>query len=332
MSNRKKFVITVLVIIVLLGIGLLLGASSRRRVSQRPPSAPSIPQEFEGELPIQPKFDKKDFNFPSSLPLISISPEEISKEEALELSSSLGFQGEPTEINDFREGKKYLWFNDTFYLIIGSQSPKIEYGLQSLITEVPDNKLSDDDLVKIAQDFFTSNEIFGKDEIKFTSLSFLTENPESEGFVRTSRDDAEVFQVNFTYRLTDYEILTLDPSDPAIFAQIQTDGTVFFAQATKLSQVSQTKDKYPLKNFEDVVGSLNEAVLVSIVGGYINLPDLSNEDVKSLTLEKIELAYLQDTSVTKTLQPVYLLSGEAEISNLQETVTALFYLPALKQP
>lgn len=331
MSNRKKLIITIATIFAFLVVGVLVGViTDRDRVPQRPLSSPAIPKEFKDELPIQSKLKEEDFNFPSSLPLLSISPLEVGKEKAIELSRSLGFQGEPKEIKDFREGAKYLWSNETFYLVVTPKTSTIKYGLNNLITQVPDKKLSDDELVKIAQDFLVDNSIFGKDEIKFTTIKPLKETPESEGFVNTSKEDADIFQVNFTYQVTEYEILTLDPNAPSVFVQIQTDGTVFYSQVVMLGEVKLTEDKRPLKNYREVDGSLNEAILISVVGGYVNLPDLAKEDIKSLEPEKIELAYLQDSPTATILQPVYLLEGAVKISGYPEKVTALLYLPALK--
>ena len=151
----KKILIILLVIIFLISVVYLV-TSSKNKESQPTisPAKPNIPSYITGSLPILFNIKKEDFNFPTRLPLISVSPKVISKENAIEISKNLGFKDIPQEFNDINEGIKYYWTSDTHSLVITPKTGTIKYNFAS--EEVPNtvNKnLSDAELVKTASEF-----------------------------------------------------------------------------------------------------------------------------------------------------------------------------------
>src|SRR3989344_2822576 len=290
MSNKNKVIVVFLFIIILIGIGIII-ASSQSKVRPVPEKipAPIIPKQIQGKLPIQKIVEKKDFDFPKKAPLLNFAFSELSKEESQSIANNLGFKGEPLTIDDVREGTKYIWSNEIFYFVSTPKIAIIKYGLNNLITSVPSKNLTDEDLVKIASDFLSQNSLLNIEEIKFTSIIFLKESLQSEGFQETNRDDADVFQINFAYNISDYEIITLKPTEPLIFVQVQKDGTIFRVQVTKLKEIIKTDEEYSLKTYEEVLASLDEAVLMDLVNVYLSIPDLSKEDIKSIDVQKVKL-------------------------------------------
>ena len=330
MSNKNKIIVVFLFIIISIGVGIII-AISQSKVGPTPEKipAPIIPKQIQGELPIQKIIEKKDFEFPQKAPLLNFTFSELGKEESQSVANKLGFKGEPITVDDVREGTKYIWSNDTFYFVSTLKTAILKYGLNNLITTVPSKNLNDKDLVKIASDFLSQNLFLDNEEIKFTSIVFLKENSQSEGFQESSRDETDVFQINFAYNISDYEIVTLKSSEPLIFVQVQKDGTIFRVQITKLKEITKTDEEYSLKTYEDVLASLDEAVLMDLVNVYLSIPDLSKEDIKSIDVENVKLAYLFENPKTGILQPIFILQGQITLTDYSSGVEAILYMPAL---
>lgn len=331
--QKKKIISIIITILAIVGIAVIIFLGVEREVEKTKPKPsipkPIIPDYIKEQLPITLSFSKDKFNFPSKASLLTITPKPISIEEVKKLGSNLNFIGDPKTFKDVREGNKYFWGSETTFLIVTPNTNTIKYGVGEMPSEVFNKQLTDDEIVRIATNFLSENSIISKDEIKATNINYLAKNPLVEGLQESSREKAEAFQVNFTYKTSEYEILTLNPSQPLIYVQVLPDGSIFFSQIIKLGEVSKTEEKYDLKSYDDVSNSLSQAILVALLNDYISLPDLTINDIKSLNITKISLAYLLDTPTTKTLQPVYLLEGEAKVPGTTVNYAQL-YLPAIK--
>ena len=74
---------------------------------------------------------------------------------------------------------------------------------------------------------------------------------------------------------------------------------------------------------------LAEATIVALNQGSINLYELGEEDIVSITINTAQLAYFQEYEADQVLlQPVFVLEGNAELANKQVVATTL-YLPAI---
>lgn len=331
--EKKKILYIPLILFALIGIIVFSYFTVQREVEKtkpRPPlPKPIIPDYIKEDLPITLSVTEDEFDFPSKVSLLTITPKPISENEVKKLGSNLNFIGDPKIFKDVREGNKYFWSDKTSFFIVTPKTNTIKYGTGEFPTAVTNKQLSDADIIRTAQEFLTGNSIISKDEVKATTIKFLRVNSLTGGFEETSKEEAAAYQVNFTYQTSEYEILTLSPSEPLIYIQVLPDGSIFYAQVIKLGAVLQTEEKYNLKSYEDIANSLNEAVLVGLLNDYISIPDLTISDIKSLDISKISLVYLLDTPATKTLQPVYLLEGEARVPATSVNYGQL-YLPAIK--
>ena len=330
MKKKKK----ILLVLGILAIAFLFVAyfflKQKEEQPVLPPPKPQIPSYFKGILPIQLTITEKEFEFPSESPVLSFTVDSISKNEASEIAKKLGFEKEPGEFEDINEGIKYFWSDDKSSLVATPKTGKIKFNLSSPKVPVVANKqLTDSSITQIATDFLVNSAIVEREKIKLTSIIPQKENFPSGGLETTTREKAKVFQVSFTYTITDYEILTIDPSAPLIFVQILPDGSVYSMEAVRLKNISKSQTLYELKSYEDLKSSLNEARLISLLNDYINISDLAPEDIKSINIDKIELVYLLDSYSSKELQPVFLLEGPAEVVGSTAN-KALLYLPAIK--
>ncbi len=328
----KKYILIILSVLFVATVAYLYLYS--QNVSPLPPSLtpqrPDIPTYVSGQLPIQLGIEEKDFNFPDKLPIVTISPIQISKEYASKIAQNLGFSSSPEEFEDAYEGVKYYWTNDTHSLVITPKTSTVRYSkAESEIPVVVNKGLTDENIISIAKNFLSSNGILDQGKIRAVSVVPYRASNKSEGLEQVSRGLAQVFQVNFTYNLADYHILTIDPSSPIVSVRILPDETIFSAQAILFDTLSRGFTEYSLKNYEEVSASLSEANLMELRNGYAPLTDVSIKDISGLTVEKISLVYLLDAKQTLDLQPVYLLEGPAVVTNSEANYAAL-YLTAIK--
>jgi hypothetical protein len=89
---------------------------------------------------------------------------------------------------------------------------------------------------------------------------------------------------------------------------------------------------FTLKTINEIENEAELAVLQSLNDGKIELLELPENFVKSASIERVEIVYLQEVSSTQTfLQPVFLLQGTAVLLDNQEVPVTLS-LPALSPP
>lgn len=333
MKKSTKIVLIILSVLSFISVVFIISGIKKSKKEGAPaltPPRPQIPTYIQGALPIEVKVKKEEFNFPEKLPFLSASPETVSKDTAQMIASVLGFQKPPDEFEDINEGFKYYWTNESSFLMVTPKTATIKYGLSSpTVPVVTDKHLSNEELIKLATTFLTDKKIIEKEKIKSSSITPYKENPLSEGLEKTDRESARVFQINFTYSLADYEILTIDPSIPLVFVQILPDGSVYNLEVILFKNAVAGPTEYSLRSYDEILANLSEAKLMSLQNDYINLSDLIASDIKNITVDKISLVYLLDSAKSQNLQPVYLLEGATEIIN-STADRALLYLPAIK--
>src|SRR3989344_4389990 len=293
---------------------------------------PSIPNFISGKLPVSMSIKKEDFNFPAELGLLGVSSETIKDSDAKQIATNLQFPEEPLIVNDVREGTKFIWSTSKKFLFITPSTGTIKYGLNTPEPpEVTNKKLSLESLIETVKSILSQNKIVQQEEIKISSIDYLKVNPISEGFQKTTQTEAEVYQLNFTYKNSDYEILTLLPSKPLIFVQLLPDGSVFNLEVIHLKGVVNTNEKYAIKNYEDVLNDLENAKIVNLFNDRINLSEIKVGKIRSIEIDQIKLSYLLDSPSSKNLQPVFLLEGSINILDSSANRVQL-YLPAIKNP
>lgn len=325
---KRKGIIIILGAAVFAGIVFLFLSQKREQAPSPPPPRPQIPTFVSGTLPITLKLTEKDFNIPGQASTLSYLLEIITLEKAKEIAQSLGFATEVTEFDDLNEGKKYYWTTDREFLIITPTTGKVKYGINA--TEVPsvgNKNLSDNEISNIAEVFLES--FLSETDLKNTLISPLRKNSFSEGFSQTTKSNAELFQANFTYDISDFEILTIDPSFPLMFARILPDGSVYSAEAVLFTSLAASQAKFTLKNFTDFSNSLSEASLITLTNDYLNISDLTIQDIKSIEIDEVTLVYLLDQYSSKILQPVFLLEGDVSVIGSSAN-RAILYMPATK--
>ena len=132
--------------------------------------------------------------------------------------------------------------------------------------------------------------------------------------------------VSFSYFDTDYSIVTTDPEGSSLEVWVLNDGTVSKVSLTKVKSVKQAETKFNIKDYNQVVSTLGEAVLIELNEGNSPIPQFKNA-VSDVKIAKIELGYLFENKTT-ILQPVFILTGDAKVINQSSREKVVFYLPA----
>ncbi|MDP3994386.1 MAG: hypothetical protein Q8P91_00960 [bacterium] len=298
------------------------------------PLTPKIPDYIKQPLSIDMlEVDKNSFNFPLKLPLLKqegLSP--ISETRIKSIADNLGFSSDPVFANDAVNGIVNIWNNKDNFLIITPKIRKIKFGPasnpQREIANALNKQLSEKDIVSSAENFLIDKIGLDKSSLVFANIVYLQMQTGLELFKETGKKDSTIFQVNFSYSGSPYPILTLEPQSTVVYVQILKDGSVLNSEINLVNNFSAGLTEHKLKSYEEVAGSLDRAILVSLNDGNINLPDLKKDDLSKISINEIQLAYLLDTPLSEYLQPVFVLKGTASISGSGIPVNADFFLPA----
>ncbi len=293
---------------------------------------PAIPKNLQGEVSITPKFTEVDFEFPTSAPLLTVgkaSP--LTEMEANEISQKLGFSGAADKVEDAFDGTTYFWNGPDNSLIVYSKSRKIEYSIND-ISRSANKQLSDAAIIDIAKRFLSDKGLLTDNEYDFSFFTFMKESSDNEGISIVSKASAQIYQVNFSPKVSDTKLLTLDPKVSPIYVWVLPDGRVAKASVIRLGTITKSETNYPLKSYQQVISSLNQATVVSLDDGNINLLNISAGDLKNIDISEIDLAYLLTSATADSLQPIYTLKGITKIEGITSGVNAYVYLPAIKNP
>jgi len=336
--KKKLLIFTGLLIIVV--VTLILVKPKKEKVEEsiaiRTPVSlqePKIPKYIEGGPSIEAIFGEKNFSFPTSLPLLLIGPKNpFSQDEAVFFAAKLGFKSEPLVTRDISEGTVYLWSRTNDNLVIYSKSRRIEYSLNQTPTNVINKQLENNALIKSSENFLAKNFLSSFEKISFSFFTFLKSEGPPEGFYQSSKEEASIYQINFSPIESEFKFLTLDPRSSPIYTWVLPDGTISKAVVNKELDISFSEEEYTLKNIDELKGSLDKSVLVSLDDWNILLSVLPKRDVQRIKVSEIELVYLMDSPDSKVYQPVFLLKGKVNLRGYPDEVNALLYLPAIRNP
>ena len=332
--NKMKIKIFVFLFIVfLIGVGLIfLQTKPKTTPTPKTVSGPSIPNPIKGRVDYELLITEKEFDFPKEAPILKkddLLP--ISQDEAKSIAKGLGFEDDPIIANDILEGETYIWNSDSALLTIWSKTRKIDYSL----SRTPDSinkQLSDSTLLNTSQEFLANYFGLSSENLKFNNFTYWEKASGVSGLIATKKGQANYYQLNFYPKTSEYVLLTLNPDKTPYYVWLLPDGTVYRVSITDPGNLIPTEDKYPLKSFADVQKSPQDAIVVSLDNGNIELTDVVQGSIQKISISKIQLAYLLDSFKSTFYQPVYLLTGTTNISGTKENIQVSLYLPAIAQP
>ncbi|MBI3397568.1 hypothetical protein HY045_03770 [Candidatus Woesebacteria bacterium] len=299
---------------------------SRTGNKQAPGATPKIPDLYSGSLKIDAKFSQEDFGFPGYLPFLDISQGNYSSDQVKQIAVSLGFKSDPIIAQDTQLGTTYLYNSGTVSLIAVPQRGKIDYQLNSRPSAI-NKQLGNQELIDIATKFLNDNSVINKDDLNFSSFGYFVRNS-SERLQPVSKSSAQIIQLNFSSKATTYPILALTPQSSPINVRVLPDGSIYSFSVLKYT-AKPGEIKHKIKNYNDTISSLKDSKVITIDNGNRNPTDLTKDSIRSVTVEKIELFYLLDSLESSSLQPVFKLTGKAQISGVKDPLGIELYLPAV---
>ena len=329
----KTIAIIILILISVASVFYLLNLSKNKQ--EQPaivPLKPTLIQNYKGKFTITLSVDKNQFNFPEKLPFLEFesSPSPLNESVARSVAGKLGFFGEPTKVEDSLDGTTYFWKSDRGTLFIYSRSRKIRYGSGSFAPGI-NKQLSDAAISATVWEFIINNGLFDKDFFQTGTIRFLEEFPDGEGFRETTKEKAVLYQVSILPKTVNYELISPSSVEPASYVQIKQDGSIYSFQASIFPALKNGATEYKLKNYNEVKSSLSKAYLIELRELTALLSDLPIDSIQNIEVNKIEIAYLIESSKSTSFQPIYKLSGEATLKDSGNKAMATLYLPAISE-
>jgi hypothetical protein len=332
--QKKKIIIIVSVLFILIIVFVFYLFIQPRKESEKivRPSLPkpSIPSEYGQPFSVKLNISERDFKFPATLPVITTSDTQpLTESQIVDIGKNFGFEESPTTANDIEEGKTYIWSNDQGSLLIYSKTRRISYISTRSINTI-NKQVENTALIDIAENFLTNKNLVSSDSINFSGLVFYRAQEFTESFSKTEKDSANIYQINFSIKATDYPIITTYPEYSPINVRILTDGEIYSAEIVKIS-LSPSSEEYKIKNFQEFNNSLSEAKIISVAGGEINVSDVPKGEIENATFDSVQLGYFFDTPKNQVYQPVFILKGSVVLKNTKSPLDTTLYMPALSE-
>lgn len=326
-STTKRYVIFAFLSLIIIIIGIYSYSP------KKPSPTITLPENFnriEKQLPINPPENQIQLNAPDSTSLIRIIPRKISDNEANQVALNLGFSNQPQNNSSLKE-PFYIWNNPASYLYINPNYSSFKFDLNNPLNLIDNEIVDDQTLIVRAEEFLENNLNLKKDFIKFTSFTYLKFSSNLEDIKEVSKNDSNVIQLNFTYKDINHTTYNIMPFIPILYLQMLKNGTIIKAEGIILDKINHDSKQYSLKNYNEIINSLNESILLMIKNKYLSIDDITREDIKTIDIDKIEFIYLLDQPGSKILKPSFFLEGNINIDNYSN-IRALLYLPAIKNP
>lgn len=328
--NRKKILIIVILIIILFLCSFLLLNRKKDSEKQIVPANPSISKNYKGNLSFILKISEKDFNFPKTLPFIEIIKKTLTKGQIIEIAKKINFTGEPTIVNDTIDGLTYFWKNENSALFAFLDSGIIRFSLKPS-NQTINKQLSDDEIILISENFFYEKGFTDKGSLNLKEIKYLKQDISTEILMETKKEEATFYECVFNPKISEYEINLSWTDLPLISVRTLRDGSIYSAQFTNFTQVQKTGSSYKIKDFQEFKETIKDSVLISVKNAQLALSDLAKESVGNIEINKVELIYLQDSTKSIYLQPVFKIQGTTSITGFGNGIEVVLYLPAISQ-
>ncbi|MBL7036937.1 hypothetical protein ISR94_03865 [Candidatus Microgenomates bacterium] len=330
-KNKKVIIyIVILLAIIIFSVYLSTTKTTKEEKIVLSPPKPDISKRIDGNLPISFNISVKDFSIPEKLPFLKILFKKPSEDESQDLAKRVGITTAPNIFRDANKGIKYYWNTIDYSLIITPQTSVVKYFSNSSKPPATiDKNLTEKEVIERAKNFTENILSINKEILKAYSVVYYTTSDTSEGFTKTDKGNATLYQVNITDNSTGYNILTTEADNPLMFVQLLPDGTIYSFQGVLYQNITKGITEYPLKTYNDIIESKDRINIVNISNDYLPLVDLNIKDFNAIDINEISIFYLLDDRRNPELQPIFYLKGDVSISN-STADKASFYLPAFK--
>ena len=290
---------------------------------------PKIETSYKDEFIITFLVAEKDFNLPNSLPVYTISKMSLDNETFSNVSEKLGFSKQDPRINeDPIFGTTYIYRSEYGRLRIipsfGIVDYKSDKNFYNSFLSIPSNEY----LETITLDYLIKNGFISNTE----NLSIFKIRPlsvHSSGHFDESIP-TNVISVAFIRNVKKYPILSPTHETGTIMVNINNKHEVISVYINEIPKFEEGNN-VSLLTYNEIINSPHSNFkLKSLDNGKLDLLYLNPREVRRIEIDDIKIAYLQEMDENqKFLQPIYLLKGTAVLES-EERVSAVLYLPAIK--
>jgi len=321
---KYKKIFLIIASFLVISIIIIMASAPKSPETQYLEKKDQLPQGLSKDLPFETD-NKLQPEIPNELPSYSFSFKTISEEQAQKISQNIGLNTRPTKISDITDGLKLLWSDTKNTLIVTPKNGHLTYHNNNPPSE-DSSKLTEDQLKDVAKQFLVQKFDINSNDIIFSTIHHLRPSASGDGgYTETTVNNSTLLQINFTYQNVAYPIFTNSPLHQIIFVQLDPRGSILRADANLINPVNIQENTVPLKNFNEIQRSLDEARLINVENDYISISDIKKEDITNIKIQKVETGYLYNNQLSNlNLFPIFLLSGELTIKNSPANYARLF--------
>jgi len=336
MGRIKKFLLKYWIFILLSLIVSILG--SLYFINKTPPKKvlPSLlsipsPEFYNYSLKVPLNFVSLENNFPSlekEQNAFSVENSFFSSEEAIIMARNFGFINEPMVYTDKTSSNIfYVWDTEADHLSINLTAGKIDYQKNDSNPKNPEPSTlpSLTDVEEVAKNFIKENNLLPPEKIGLVAKERYYLKATETDFQRVSLvDEANFIEVNFQYEINNKNLV-----GPEIALLIGANSEVLRFEYEKTFKEVENIGSYPLKTKKEIIENLKNIKQIN----YFNIPDYyttpdESENIINIDLNKINLVYLKSDPRQIYLQPIFFISGKANLEDGRIAETGL-YLPAI---
>lgn len=311
-------------------------AKPEQRVNLLPLNPPEITTYF-SPTPDLSQLEEIFPSFAKEIEVYQVSTNTISNQMALKIAQDFGYQENPIVTNDIR-GPIYTWSNQLNNLTIYLKEGRFQYALDllrnpELIKGEPPGFQESEDKFK---EFLKEK---GLNPIEKINLNIIEKNYYLVGasnFIKTTSIDPQknLTFLNSIYQINGYKID--GPEAPFVSIYFANNFQIARFDYSKIFEKIDLLDIYPLRTQQEVIRVIKNNPQISFLKNSESfyqenliygekLPELKN-----LSFDKIELIYYKNIGQQTSLQPVFLITGTAILSDGTKAIAG-FYLPAIKE-
>lgn len=280
-------------------------------------------------------------SFPKKMAVYQVSPASFSNEKALQIANYFGFSDQPTLLNEPNLGLIYRWTKKEKFLSLNLRQGSIAYGLDLLSSpqQIKNIPLSIAETEDYAQKVIKELNFIPPTKINLLVKKSFYVKLMGNYFQEVSPNEGRtnLVKIEFEDKLDNKKISGNFSITPLIDFYIGPEEKIVRFDYHPVFGKVDYFNSYPLKTNEEIIENLKMNPRVS----YLTITNLNVDEPQSfspkdyknlitnLVFNNIELIYYKYDPLQSYLQPVFLITGEAQLVNGQRGTVGL-YLPAIK--
>ncbi len=330
-TKNGKVVLTTFALALIIALFFLRGSRIQKPTQTLlPPPDPKIVSEYSEKLPLTIDLSGNTPRFPEKLPGVVLKQAPLTETIAKQIAEKLGHAYEPETFTGKIKGKTLIWRNSDSHLFISLDSGLIQFSKNGDITKQP-QLLSDQEFLEETNKFIENNLKDLLSKYRPTNISYLN-IPKGEGSIKVvQKENANIYRVKLNPVSSQLEFLSIHPGLQASFIDYLPSGDIYRLEISNISIATNTENQYSIKTIEDVEKTIEKAKLIyfdSATEEILESPSLEN--IRSITVKSIKLAYLIDSPAADFYKPIFILEGPADITRFPKDTVAHLYMPAFK--